>query len=64
MFSHIDELLKLTEEDEYYLVYKNYFLNEVFFQLKRAGYEPYIRYRAGVASELRVRFYYTNRKKK
>ena len=55
MFSHKAALLKLSEEDD--LVYKNYFLNEVLFQLERAGYEPYIRYRAGVVSELRIRFY-------
>ena len=63
MFSHIDELLKLTEKDEYHLVFRGICLYRVLYQLKRAGYEPYIRYRAGSVPELRVRFYYENRKK-
>ena len=63
MFSHIDELLKLTEKDEYHLVFRGSLLYTVLYQLKRAGYEPYIRYRAGRVSELKVRFYYENRKK-
>ena len=63
MFSHIDELLKLTEKDEYHLVFRGILLYTVLYQLKRAGYEPYIRYRAGRVSELKVRFYYENRKK-
>ena len=63
MFSHIDELLKLTEKDEYHLVFRGICLYRVLYQLKQAGYEPYIRYRAGRVSELRVRFHYENRKK-
>ena len=63
MFSHIDELLKLTEKDEYHLVFRGSLLYTVLYQFKRAGYEPYIRYRAGRVSELRVRFHYENRKK-
>ena len=63
MFSHIDELLKLTEKDEYHLVFRGICLYRVLYQLKQAGYEPYIRYRAGRVSELRVSFHYENRKK-
>ena len=56
MFSHIDELLKFTDQDEYYLIHKN--MTEVLYQFKKVGYEPYIRYRAGRISELRIKFTY------
>ena len=58
MFSHIDELLKLTDQDEYYLVHKDNNLTEVLYQFKKVGYEPYIRYRAGQISELKIKFTY------
>ena len=58
MFSHIDELLKLTDQDEYYLIHKDNNLTEVLYQFKKVGYEPYIRYRAGRISELRIKFTY------
>ena len=58
MFSHIDELLKLTDQDEYYLIHKNNNLMEVLYQFKKVGYEPYIRYRAGKISDLKIKFTY------
>ena len=58
MFSHIDELLKLTDQDEYYLIHKDNDMTEVLYQFKKVGYEPYIRYRAGRISELRIKFTY------
>ena len=58
MFSHIDELLKLTDQDEYYLIHKDNNMTEVLYQFKKVGYEPYIRYRAGRISELRIKFTY------
>ena len=58
MFSHIDELLKLTDQDEYYLVHKENNLTKVLYQFKKVGYEPYIRYRAGRISELKIKFTY------
>ena len=60
MFSHIDELLKLTDEDEYYLIHKNNDMIDVLYQFKKAGYEPYIRYKAGRISDLRIKFRYKN----
>ena len=56
MFSHKDELLKLTDKDEYYLIHKDNNLTEVLYQFKKVGYEPYIRYRAGQISELKIKF--------
>ena len=58
IFSHIDELLKLTEDDRYNLIHVDNDLNEVLFQLKDAGYEPFVRYQANKISQLRVRFKY------
>ena len=58
MFSHIDELLKHTDKDEYYLVHKDNNLTEVLYQFKKVGYEPYIRYRASQISELKIKFTY------
>ena len=58
MFSHIDELLKLTDQDEYYLIHKDNNLTEVLYQFKKVAYEPYIRYRAGKISELNIKFTY------
>ena len=58
IFSHIDELLKLTEDDRYNLIHVDNNLNEVLFQLKGAGYEPFVRYQANKISQLRVRFKY------
>ena len=60
IFSHIDELLKLTEDDRYNLIHVDNNLNEVLFQLKDAGYEPFIRYQGNKISQLRVRFKYKN----
>ena len=58
MFSHIDELLKLNDQDEYYLIHKDNNMTEVLYQFKKVGYESYIRYRAGRISELRIKFTY------
>ena len=58
MFSHIDGLLKLTDQDEYYLIHKDNNLMEVLYQFKKVGYEPYIRYRAGKISDLKIKFTY------
>ena len=57
MFSHKDELLKLTDQDEYHLIHKKN-LTEVLYQFKKACYEPYIRYKAGRISDLRIKFRY------
>ena len=56
MFSHIDELLKLTDEDEYYLIHKNNDMIDVLYQFKKAGYEPHNRYKVGRISDLRIKF--------
>ena len=62
-FSHIDELLQLTEEDRYHLIHVDNNLTEVLYQLKYAGYEPFIKYQANKISQLRVMFSYRRKKK-
>ena len=56
MFGHVDELLKMTEHEEYHLIHKDNNMNEVLFQLRRAGYEPMVKYQANRIAELRVRY--------
>ena len=56
MFSHIDELLKMTEHEEYNLIHKDNNLNEVLFQFRKAGYEPMIKYQGNRIVELRARY--------
>ena len=56
MFSHIDELLKMTEHEEYNLIHKDNNLKEVLFQFKNVGYEPMVKYQGNRIVELRARY--------
>ena len=56
MFSHIDELLKMTEHDEYNLIHKDNNMNEVLFQFRKVGYEPMVKYQGNRIVELRARY--------
>ena len=56
MFSNIDELLKMKDETEYYLIHKENNLNDVLFQFKQVGYEPYIKYQGNRIAEIRARY--------
>jgi len=56
MLSHIDELLKMTEHDEYYLIHKDNNMNEVLFQFRKVGYEPMVKYQGNRIVELRARY--------
>ena len=49
-----NDLLKYTEKAEYTLVHKDNDLVKLFHELKRAGYEPFIKYQAGTMTELKV----------
>ena len=62
-FDNVDELLKLTDEDEYYLIHVENNMAKVLHQLKSARYEPYVKYEVGMISEIRVRFKYKHLKK-
>ena len=63
IFSHIDELLKMTDEDEYHLIHVDNHMTEVLYQLKGAGYEPYVKFQGGKISQIKVSFRYTSLKK-
>ena len=56
MIISIDDINKHTEHDEYTMIYRRNNLAELYFQSKQAGYEPYIKFTAGVVSELNFRF--------
>jgi hypothetical protein len=62
-FDNIDELLKLTDEEEYYLIQVDNDLVKTLHQLKTAKYEPFIKYQSGMLSEIKVRFKYKQLKK-
>ena len=52
----------MNKEEEYNLIHKENNLNEILFQFKKVGYEPYIKYQAGRITELKAK--YTDRKTK
>ena len=56
MINSIDDINKHTEHDEYTMIYRRNNLAELYYQSKQAGYEPYIKFTAGVVSELNFRF--------
>ena len=56
MIDSINDLNKHTEKDEYTMIYSRNNLAELYYQSKQAGYEPYIKFTAGVVSELNFRF--------
>ena len=56
MFSNIDELLQMKDQDEYYLIHKENNLNDVLFQFQKVGYEPYIKYQGNRIAEIRARY--------
>ena len=56
MIDSINDLNKHTEKDEYTMIYSQNNLAELYYQSKQAGYELYIKFTAGVVSELNFRF--------
>ena len=56
MINSIDDINKHTEHEEYTMIYRRNNLAELYYQSKQAGYEPYIKFTAGVVSELNFRF--------
>eukprot|EP00438_Fugacium_kawagutii_P036749 Skav205305 [mRNA] locus=scaffold3444:24630:27985:- [translate_table: standard] len=60
---NVDEILGLTEDDEYYLIQKENDMAKVVHQLKSAGYEPDITYQVGMISQVRARFRFKKLKK-
>lgn len=63
MIEHIDELLQMTEEEEYSLIEVYNDLPKVLYQLKSAKYEPYVKYDARCITNIKVKFRYKKLKK-
>ena len=59
MFSNIDELLQMREQDEYALIRFENYMVKVFHQLNDAGYKPYIKYgNSGQIANIMCKLYY------
>ena len=64
MFSNVDELLQMREQDEYALIHSENDMVKVFHQLNDAGYKPYIKYgNSGQIANIMCKFYYKQLKK-
>ena len=58
MFDNVDELLNMTDKEEYALIHSDNDLVKVFHQLNEAGYKPRINYQAGRITNILCKFYY------
>ena len=59
MIQNVNEILKIKTDDEtneVYIVLENNDLTEALFKLISSGYEPRIRFQAGIVSEIRMKF--------
>ena len=63
MFDNVDELLKMTDKEDYALIHSDNDLVKVFHQLNEAGYKPHINYQAGRITNILCKFYYKKLKK-
>ena len=63
MFDNVDELLKMTDKEEYALIHSDNDLVKVFHQLNEAGYKPHINCQAGRITNILCKFYYKKLKK-
>ena len=63
MFDNVDELLNMTDKEEYSLIHSDNDLVKVFHQLNEAGYKPHINYQAGRITNILCKFYYKKLKK-
>ena len=63
MFDNVDELLNMTDKEEYALIHSDNDLVKVFHQLNEAGYKPHVNYQAGRTTNILCKFYYKKLKK-
>ena len=61
--NNVDELLNMTDKEEYALIHSDNDLVKVFHQLNEAGYKPHINYQAGRITNILCKFYYKKLKK-
>ena len=62
MIKNIDDILNIKVDEktkEIYLVSEDNKLSELFFNLVDSGYEPRIRFQAGIISEIKIKFHKT-----
>ena len=63
MIDGVNDFLKYTEKDEYTMIYNGNDLSKLYFESKQAGYNPCIKFTAGIISELNFRFRFRKEKK-
>ena len=56
MIESVNDFLKYTEKDEYTMIYNGNDLSKLYYQSKQAGYNPHLKFCAGIISELNFRF--------
>ena len=47
----LNDIKKYSEQTEYTLIYDEHDLAELFYESKKAGYEPQVKFTAGIVSE-------------
>ena len=63
MIDGVNDFLKYTEKNEYTMIYNGNDLSKLYFESKQAGYNPCIKFTAGIISELNFRFRFRKEKK-
>ena len=63
MFDNVDELLSMTDKEEYAMIHSDNDFVKVFHQLNEAGYKPHINYQAGRITNILCKFYSKKLKK-
>ena len=56
MIQSLNDIKKYNEQAEYTLIYDGHDLAELFYESKKAGYEPQVKFSAGIVSELIFKF--------
>ena len=56
MIQSLSDIKKYNEHVEYTLIYDGHDLAELFYESKKAGYEPQVKFSAGIVSELNFKF--------
>ena len=63
MIDGVNDFLKYTENNEYTMIYNGNDFSKLYFESKQAGYNPCIKFTAGIVSELNFRFRFKKEKK-
>ena len=56
MIQSLNDIKKYNEHAEYTLIYDGHDLAGLFYESKKAGYEPQVKFSAGIVSELNFKF--------